>query len=435
MYQSDLKHPQASLEKKLHALYALHRGAKIELGFRPAYLDLLRALGNPHLHLPPTIHVAGTNGKGSVIATLRAALEAGGYNMHAYTSPHLVRFNERIVLGGTMIDDAALESLIDEVLAANNGAELSFFEITTALAFTAFARHPADILLLEVGLGGRLDCTNVIPAPLASVITAISMDHMDYLGDTLEQIAAEKAGIIKSGAPCITGRQNPDVMKILQNTAAAQNAPFYVAKDLHDNAAPALIGLHQRENAAIALKTLDVIREDFPLQNDHIQTGLAQTIWPARLQKLSGADYGLAQNWELWLDGGHNEAAGAALAAQAAQWHDQPLYLVLGMMQHKNPQSFTAPLLPHLNALYVVNIEGEPASMRAANLKTLLPTAIPAQNYGQALQNIAENHPPGRILICGSLYLAGHVLKQNHIQAHNEKDPAAAPWRPAKKRA
>ena len=227
MYTSDLKHHDQTLEEKLHTLYTLNRDKKIDLSFRPPYLDLLRNFGNPHLNLPPMIHVAGTNGKGSIIAILRNILETAGYKVHAYTSPHLQTFNERIYLAGQNITDHHLENLIDEAITHNENQDVTFFEITTALAFAAFSQTPADVLLLEVGLGGRLDCTNVIKAPIISIINTVSYDHQEHLGETLPQIAAEKAGIIKQETPCILGPQNPDTTDVFAKIAAEKKAPLY----------------------------------------------------------------------------------------------------------------------------------------------------------------------------------------------------------------
>jgi len=218
MYQSDVQHPSEQLAQKLFKLYTLNRDKKIDLSFRPPYLDLLEKFGNPHLELPPVIHVTGTNGKGSIIAVMRSILETAGYNVHTYTSPHLIRFNERIVLSGKPIEDEPLEALIDEALELNGDGDLTFFEITTAIAFAAFARNPADICLLEVGMGGRLDCTNVIKAPLATIISPIGIDHAEHLGDTIEKIAAEKAGIMKTGAPCVIAPQHePSVQQVFRS--------------------------------------------------------------------------------------------------------------------------------------------------------------------------------------------------------------------------
>lgn len=441
MYQSDLKHENAMLEDKLHALYALRGSVKIELGFRPAYLQLLEKLGNPQNHLPPVIHVAGTNGKGSTIAFMRAILEAAGLRVHVYTSPHLIRFNERIVLAGQDIANDILESLIDEVLALNDGADITFFEITTAIAFAAFARTPADITLVEVGLGGRLDCTNVIEAPLLSVITPISKDHSEFLGETLQQIAGEKAGIMKSGVPCITAPQSKEINATLEEKSKESRAPLLRhghdwriqtqgdAMTLHlgGNAVqlphPNLTGAHQINNAGLAAAALSYLNQHGALNipPDAYVAGLRNAHWRARLQPLPSALLSAdAQGWELWLDGGHNEDAGRALAAQAQLWSAQdprPLHLVLAMMKHKDPRGFLAPLLPHLHSIRIIDIPDEPHSLQSDALSALIRPLAPdlpiesapdLQSACNAITGASEG--AGRILIGGSLYLAGHVL-------------------------
>lgn len=413
MYQSDLKHPSRTLEDKLHRLYTLNRNKKMDLGFRPPYLRLLEKLGNPQNHLPPVIHVAGTNGKGSIIAMLRACLEHAGYKTHAYTSPHLVRFNERIVLTGQEIADGPLEALIDEALELNAGGDLTFFEITTAIAFAAFARTPADICLLEVGMGGRLDCTNVVENPALTIISAIGIDHQEWLGDTIEEIAAEKAGIIKPGAPCILAPQKHEsAAQIIRNRAKERDAPLFEISQIPE-LQPPLPGSHQQYNLATALKALECLHKDFPLQDNQILSGLKNTRWPARLQKLDPAALNMPAGFEIYLDGGHNADAGNAIAAQCAEWkkNGKPLFVILGMMDGKDVQGFTAPILPLADKLYTVNIENESQSHTSQSLGALLPTAIPAQNFQTALSSIKNSHKAGRVLICGSLYLAGHVLK------------------------
>ena len=400
MYASDLKHSSPGLEDKLHQLYSLNRNKKIDLSFRPPYLKLLEKFGNPHLNLPPVIHVAGTNGKGSTIAMLRSILEAAGYKVHAYTSPHLIAFNERIVLAGQEIEDGPLEDLIDEALALNDGGDLTFFEITTAIAFTAFSRAPADICLLEVGMGGRLDCTNVIENPLATIITQIGIDHAEHLGNTIEKIAGEKAGIMKQGAPCVIAPQNyQEALQVFEEKATALDAPlFHASKNAQENA---LIGAHQQNNMASALKTLEIIAEKFPHTDENIEQGLKSVKWRARLQKLPG---------NIYLDGGHNEEAGQALAGEIKNW-DEPVHIICGMMQGKDAKTFLKPLLPHAETLSFVNIENERQSQSAQDLAALFPEAQSFENYKNALAYLGTK-TPGRTLICGSLYLAGQVLQE-----------------------
>lgn len=450
MYLSDLSHPNASLEDKLNALFRLNRGRKLEQGFRQPYLSLLERFGNPHKNLPPAIHVAGTNGKGSTIAMMRAIYEAAGYSVHAYTSPHLVRFNERIVLNGLPIEDGLLESLIDEARALHGGGEeISFFEITTALAFAAFARAPADLCLIEVGLGGRLDCTNVIEHPALSVITTIGLDHTEFLGETFGEIAAEKAGIMKRGAVCVIGPQSAralegGVMDVFENTAKSKECIISkYGTDWIVNAegggvgfefgpvhmhlpAPALPGPHQIDNAGVALAAIACLQDRFPVSREEMKSGLGRVEWPARLQRLEPAVFDLPPVYELWLDGGHNPEAGAALAAMAAQWFtndSKPLHVIFGMMAHKDFQRFIEPLGPYIETLHAVDIPGEPkalGAMEAAQALAPFGKAVHAHpDIGPALAHITATGKPGRILICGSLYLAGHVLKRIGDRGHN----------------
>jgi len=437
MFLSDLRHPSPSLQDKLGQLYSLNRTHTIDLSFRPPFLDLLTALGNPERHLPPVIHVAGTNGKGSVIAFLRTILEGAGYRVHTYTSPHLVQFNERILLQGKPIENTALEALIDEVLALNGGREVTFFEITTALAFAAFARAPADLCLLEVGLGGRLDCTNVIENPLLTVINTIGLDHTEFLGDTLAQIAFEKAGIMKPHVPCVIGPQSAAAQEagvpgVFETVAADRGSPLFQAGEAWSIARdgdhivfttqngskvfapPALAGPHQIQNMGVALAALDQISAQYPVTDTEIQKGLQTVFWPARLQRLSPLAYGLDGAWELWLDGGHNAEAAQTLAAQAKIWREadaRPLHIVMGMMGHKNIGAFLAPLLSFAETLTFVNITGEPKALSAQALQEAAGTGQVAPDVFSALEDLYGGHPSGgRVLICGSLYLAGEVL-------------------------
>jgi dihydrofolate synthase/folylpolyglutamate synthase len=397
---------------------------------------LLTALGNPHEQLPPTIHVAGTNGKGSTVATMRACLEAAGYRVHVYTSPHLVRFHERIRLAGALIDEDALLAVLDECERANGGAPITFFEITTAAAFLAFARIPADIVLLETGLGGRLDATNVIRQPAATAITPISLDHQAFLGDTIAAIAGEKAGILKPGAPAVIGPQPEDAAAVIETRAVAIGAPLYywgrewrceaAGPGLHyagekwclDLPLPSLPGAHQIVNTGIALACLERLR-GFSLPQTALASGLRRIDWPARLQRLTHGPLAesLPPGWELWLDGGHNPGAGQVLAAATAAWRDRPLYLVVGMLNTKDAGGFLAPLAPHAQTLYALTIPGEenalPAARIAATARALGIAAEETGSVAAALRAIVENGKPARVLICGSLHLAGVVLAEN----------------------
>ncbi len=397
---------------------------------------LLAALGDPQEKLPPVIHVAGTNGKGSTVATLRACLEAGGFRVHAYTSPHLVRFHERIRLAGRLIDEDRLVELLEECERANAGAPITYFEITTAAAFLAFLRTPADFVLLETGLGGRLDATNVIRHPAAVAITPISLDHQAFLGDTIAQIAGEKAGILKPRSPAVIGIQPREAAAVIDARAAEIGTPLYRAgrewrcwardsgmryEGRHwrfDLPLPSLPGPHQIGNAGIAIACLEQL-PDITLGREAIAQGLRHIDWPARLQRLSRGPLAqsLPDGWELWLDGGHNPGAGAVLAEAAAAWHDRPLYLIVGMLNTKDATGFLAPLAARARQLWAVTIPGEPNALPAAAIagaaRSIGLVAHEAPSVAAAIAAIAAEPDPARVLICGSLHLAGVVLADN----------------------
>lgn len=393
---------------------------------------LLAALGNPERAIPPVIHIAGTNGKGSTQAMIRAGLQAGGARVHAYTSPHLAQFRERIRLAGTLIEDDALADLLAQVEAANDGQPITFFEITTAAAFLAFARTPADFTLLEVGLGGRLDATNVIDAPRLTVITPVSIDHTQYLGETLPLIAAEKAGIIKPRVPVIVGPQDDDALRVIEARAMGLSAPIVahgqhwmiqperdgmVFQDDHglwDLPRPNLIGPHQVQNAGTALAALRALGAT----DAQARAAVTQAEWPARMQRLRhGPLVDLAQGAELWLDGGHNPAGGQALAATLAAMPARPTHLVCGMLNTKDVAGYLRPLADHAAGLTAIDIPGEPntlpATQTADAARQVGMTAHVAQDAAQAVEQLVTRHPGARILICGSLYLAGRILRDN----------------------
>jgi len=438
--------PSSSSDIVLERLNKLHpKLIDLELG---RVQRLLERVGNPEKKLPPVIHVAGTNGKGSVIAYLRAFLEAAGYRVHVYTSPHLVRFNERIRLAGKLIEEAALIDLLEECEQANGGQQITFFEITTAAAYLAFARNPADVVLLETGLGGTFDATNVIDQPLASVLMPISMDHMQFLGDTLEQIAANKAGIIKQGRPAIVGRQPEPALAVFEAKAKALDAPLYrygkewfVDGLLKDSLRfldtrgprryppPGLLGSHQFANAGTAIAATHWL-EGFKIDDGAIAQGLRNVQWPARMQRLTNGPLVemLPQNWELWLDGGHNEDAGQVIANMIRDWQDQDrkrgadlrAHAIFGMLSTKDPVAFLKPLAPLLEDLNAVAIPGDHASLsaeqcvKAGTEVGLISSAFPSVEA--ALRAVVDSHDDGpacRVLICGSLYLAGTVLAEN----------------------
>lgn len=420
-------------------------GKDINLTLRQPYRDLLAKLGNPHLKLPPVVHVAGTNGKGSTCAFLRAAVEASGRKAHVYTSPHLVTFHERIRVAGRLIDEDLLCDILLNCEKLAEPGSLTFFEAATASAFMAFASKPADVCILEVGLGGRLDATNVVPYPAATVITRLSYDHRDYLGNTMASIAREKAGIMKAGSPCFSAYQpSNEATVVLQQCAADLHVPlFFGQRDWNvENVnynifrftnskgslalpAPALVGKHQLENAGLALATLDAL--PFPIDDDAKRQAMLCVNWPGRLQRLSKGALvsSLPADCELWLDGGHNDSAGEVLAAQIKSWgemDDRPLIVILGMLSTKSPQEFLAPFANDISLLCAVSIEGEPLSRTAEDIAEQacglgVQHVLSAGNVSEALQlALRSAQTPYRILICGSLYLAGQVLRSNQVE-------------------
>lgn len=393
---------------------------------------LLGALDHPERRIAPVVHVAGTNGKGSVVAMIRAGLEAEGLALHVYTSPHLAKFHERIRVAGTLIDEDRLIALLERCEAANGGAPITFFEITTAAAFVAFAETPADVVLLEVGLGGRLDATNVIDAPQLTIVTPVSLDHQQYLGDTLAQIAAEKAGILKPGVPCVVGPQEEDALAVIEARAEALGAPLIlhgrdwqvweehgrmVYQDLSgllDLPMPVLIGAHQVENAGLAIAALRAMGHD----EDICRAAVTKAAWPARLQRLRhGPLVDAAGAAELWLDGGHNPAAGLALAEALGRLPVRPLHLIVGMLDTKDIVGYLRPLGQKASSLYGVTIPGEAASLTAEQTVAVARkagiAAEVAQDVATAIATITARDPGARVLICGSLYLAGRVLREN----------------------
>lgn len=396
---------------------------------------LLDALGNPQDRLPPVIHIAGTNGKGSTQAMIRAGLESQGKSVHAYTSPHLARFHERIRLAGKLIDEDALTVLLDRVEATNGAVPITYFEITTVAALLAFADTPADYTLLEVGLGGRLDATNVVAQPALTIIAPVDLDHQSYLGDTLALIAAEKAGIMKRGVPCVVGPQHDESLDVIERQAARLGAPLLAhgqhwhvgverkrliyqdERGLLDLPLPALFGPHQIGNAGMAIAALRYLAGDNTAAEATCEAAMTRATWPARMQRLdTGALADLARPAELWLDGGHNPAAGAMLARTLAALPPRPTHLVCGMLNTKDITGYLAPLTGVAVSLTAVSIPGEAATIPAADTARHaadvgLPATI-APDVETALRDLAANGPV-RVLICGSLYLAGHVLRLN----------------------
>jgi dihydrofolate synthase/folylpolyglutamate synthase len=409
---------------------------------------LLAALGHPETRLPPVIHVAGTNGKGSTIAFMRAMLEAAGKSVHVYTSPHLIDFNERIRVGrhrsGVLVSDTALQAALERCEEANAGEPITFFEITTAAAFLLFAERPADVLLLEVGLGGRVDATNVVARPALTIVTPVSIDHPEFLGDTIEKIAVEKAGIFKRGVPAILAEQDENALAVLEGQAGRLGAPVIVGgqdfvtheengrfvyedeRGLIDLPLPRLVGRHQQLNAGTAIAALR--RFDQSIAVSAIETGLSHAEWPARLQRLKrGRIAELApREAEVWLDGGHNADGGRALAQAMADFEEKsprPLILVCGTLATKATRAFLRPFKGLVQEVIAVPIGGDhygrlPAEVAFAAQQEGIPAAA-SESVGSALEYLSARDwsAPPRILIAGSLYLAGEVLKLDGLTA------------------
>jgi dihydrofolate synthase/folylpolyglutamate synthase len=404
---------------------------------------LLAAMGHPEQRLPPLIHVAGTNGKGSTIAFMRAILEAAEQRVHVYTSPNLVRLNERFRIaqagGGRFVEDDELAGALAECEAKNGDAPITVFEIETAAAFLLFSRHPADMLLLEVGLGGRLDATNVVERPLASVITRLSLDHRDFLGDTLVAVAAEKAGILKGGVPAVVASQARDALAVIERQAARVKAPLSIAGEdwtateergrlvyqdsegLLDLPAPRLYGRHQFENAGAGIAALRV--SGLKLPAPAFEAGMIRVDWPARMQRLSQGRFAamLPPESELWLDGGHNADGGRAIAAALADLEERvsrPLVLIVGMLSTKDSEGFLRNFSGLARRVIAVPIHQDKALPAAALADIARGVGIPAMmsediESALAFAGKLELHPSPRVLITGSLYLAGEVLAAN----------------------
>ncbi|MGD1887964.1 MAG: bifunctional folylpolyglutamate synthase/dihydrofolate synthase [Cohaesibacteraceae bacterium] len=395
---------------------------------------LLGDLGNPHHRLPPVLHVAGTNGKGSTVAFMRAILEADGKAVHAYTSPHLVRFNARIRVAGKLASDAMLTDALLHCERVNADQPITFFEATTAVALQLFAQEPGDATLLEVGLGGRLDATNVVDRPQMTAITPVSMDHMAFLGDSLEKIAAEMAVILKRDVSEVIGPQEPEALEVIRSVAKRVGAPLvvhgqdYMAYEEHgrlvyqdafglmDLPLPRLTGRHQITNAGTAIACLR--HSQFDLPDSAYAAAMSTVSWPARLQKLTGDLAELAPSCDVWLDGGHNAGGGQALAEAMADLEDRlprPLYLVTGMLRTKDATSFFRPFEGLARQVVAVPVPGHDKSLDTVSIAS---SAAEVGTFGsvsasleEALSEIEKSAgEPARILICGSLYLAGYSL-------------------------
>lgn len=403
---------------------------------------LLTTLGNPERHLPPTLHVAGTNGKGSTVAMLRAVHEAAGRRVHVYTSPHLVRFAERFVLASAQIEDAALSAILEECELANDGLGITLFEITTAAGMLAFSRVPADLLLLEVGLGGRFDTTNVIGNPALSIITPVSMDHQHYLGTTIDAIAYEKAGILKPGVPAIIGKQCDAALDVIQERAKEIGAPLAIngrdwtvepSKDglvFRTNSMtrhlprPALLGAHQIDNAGIVLAAVEILQSAFPTSASALNQGMTSVQWPARLQKLSRGPMldGLGEEDEIWVDGGHNADAARVIADMIRAWNQaspkRVTHLVFGTLNTRDPKEYLGVFRNIVGQVRTVTIPGEANSISAQDAADagaqVGASAVASASVADAVKEItATSAGPNNILICGSLYLAGTVLRDH----------------------
>jgi dihydrofolate synthase/folylpolyglutamate synthase len=400
---------------------------------------LLAALGDPQDRLPPVVHVAGTNGKGSLVAYLRAIAEAAGYRVHVYTSPHLVRFHERIRVAGALIEEDWLAAVLEELETRHGQQPITLFEITTAAALHAFAQVPADLTLLEVGMGGRFDATNVVARPALTAITPIGFDHTQFLGDSLDKIAAEKAGILKPGVPAVVGRQRSVPALTIATQAQNLGAPLFrmdeewrvspAGEGLRYESAtaalnlpsPGLPGRHQFDNAGTAIAAVECLRTaGLRIDDSAIARGLRAVEWPARLQRLRRGPLvdAMPEGCELWLDGGHNVDCGLALARMAEDWAREPaalpLYLIFGMGATKDATGFIAPLARYARAGRAVPIPGHQsftAAEAAAKAEEAGLVCVPDDDVHSALEDLLAGEPaPMRVLICGSLYLAGHVL-------------------------
>lgn len=443
-HQSNDPALEKELGKVLNLLYSFYeKEIDFSLDRVEAFLNIL---GNPHHKLPPVIHIAGTNGKGSTGAILCTLLEASGKTVHAYTSPHLIHPTERIRLAGQPISTKNLLDLLNECLVINDDAPITFFEIFTAAAFLAFSRHPADYIILETGMGGRLDATNVIEKPVCTIITNISKDHEKFLGNNVCDIAKEKAGIIKAGTPCIISEQNnSDIVKVLQQRSRSlypepklyQGGSDWKIEAVHDHfvyhdkdgifpvSSINLIGAHQRQNLGSAIAAYKIIMgQKFDvkiLSPDNQEKPLWTIFWPCRLQKINEGYLfvRLKQNQTLWLDGGHNGGAGKILALQLKKWKEQdnrPNCLIIAMVNRKDPVEFLKPMLPYLDQIIFTSIPNEASSLPADILfKKVRTLSLPETYISDDIDNVFEQikFDKARILASGSLFFAGYLLGLN----------------------
>ncbi|MFA6279314.1 MAG: folylpolyglutamate synthase/dihydrofolate synthase family protein [Bdellovibrionales bacterium] len=430
--------------------FRITHGKDIDLGLRSPYIDLLAAFGSPEKSLPHPILIAGTNGKGSTCAFLRAMIETAGKCAHVYTSPHLVRFHERVRIAGSLISEEELSSVLAEIEDKAEEGGLSLFEAATAAALIAFSRHTADVSLLEVGLGGRLDATNIVPAPKASLITRLSFDHREYLGNTMAEIAREKAGIMRPHTPCFVAKQpSAEAQQALEAHAAQLQTPLLMGgRDWHVEVEdedhfrfvseartvchlprPALLGDHQLENAGLAIACA-VQALSFAVDDDAIRQAMLGVEWQGRLQRLTEGTLVdcLKRDEELWLDGGHNDSAGEVLAAQIEKWQHtdgKPIDLILGMLATKHPEEFLKPLLPFIRRIRTLTVEGETQAHSAKALadhgmRLGVKDCCEEISLKKSLASLSSlNNTPSRTMICGSFYLVGQAMRENDLHQQN----------------
>jgi len=400
---------------------------------------LLKKLDNPHLKIGPTIHIAGTNGKGSVTSFLRSIYEAANLKVHTYTSPHLINFNERIRINSKLIEDRYLNSILEECEKKNKSEPITFFEITTAAAFLAFSRNKSDLVLIETGLGGRFDATNVIKNPLCCVLTPISMDHMNFLGNRIEGIAFEKAGIIKKKSTVVLSKQNKVVRNIVKRGALSKNCKLFEEgkawsiKEINKKSfvfkylsskyqypLPFLKGKHQIDNAATAISTVKSINQ-IKVNESSIDYGIRNVFWPARMQNLSNGRLKkkLGRRFDIWLDGGHNEDASNMIFSFIKDWGGQDKIMILAMTSGKNPSTFLKKIINQFKLVILLPIENhqyiQPYEIKES-IKTRFDRKIRVEcslDIKEAIDLILQRHSSGKILICGSLYLAGQILKED----------------------
>lgn len=423
-------------EQLLNGVAALHT-RDIDLGL-DRLQTLLSRLGTPQDNLPPVIHLAGTNGKGSTLTFLKSALEECGYSVHAFTSPHLVRPHECITLAGQEIGETDFQQLLQDVLDANNGDPLTVFEALTAAAFLGFSRTKGHVVLLETGLGGETDATNLVTQPALTILTPIALDHQEFLGPTIADIASVKAGILKQDVPCIVAQQTDEALQVIQERAQKLNVTLYREKNewnvrkvadrlvfegwLADTAwpLPGLPGDHQIQNAGVALAALSYLQDHFRLEPEAVGNGIAHAYWPGRLERIPRAGL-LPQDWELWLDGGHNAQAASVLAQTLKNWTDKPLHIICGMLSTKDSAAFIEQLGPFADQFYTVTIPNHKQSRSAEALADIAGqcdvSATPQASIEAALTELGQTGKgPARVLICGSLYLLGAFLAQREEQ-------------------